>query len=321
MAQEVRPIGYLDEGTMDSRLVFPDYRDIAIQDVEWMVLKQNPRDPVCLVDLTIIHMSPLGRQRGGLSFSSITAQTCGIPWYWSNVYRSGPGGYVNQIPCFWLGRGEVNVLQLHMPTHTRPRQAVGANATHEDLWDYFCNRPAILSWHKEMPPRVVDVLEQDLRKRGDKTYASDYLERVGDDSERSADQGEVYKPPTWGGGGDGRKQRLAKRSSTASPLSVQEGLTVEYMVAERSARTLCSSKSSMGPDYVNVPEGLFCRMSDKTLFPLCDFSNAEGLREDCFDVGSQDLVPEGQQLQKRSQYALVRHRGRDRPEEELEEIH
>jgi hypothetical protein len=74
MAQEVRPIGYLHEGTMDSRLVFPDYLDMPIHDVEWMVLKQNPRDPICIVDLSIIHMSPLGKQRGGLAFSSVTAQ-------------------------------------------------------------------------------------------------------------------------------------------------------------------------------------------------------------------------------------------------------
>lgn len=57
-------------------------------------------------------------------------------------------------------------------------------------------------------------------------------------------------------------------------------------------------------------------VSDKTLFPLCDFDDVEGLHEDCFDVGSEELVLQGQNLLKRSQYSLVRHRGREEHDEE-----
>ena len=56
-------------------------------------------------------------------------------------------------------------------------------------------------------------------------------------------------------------------------------------------------------------------MADKTLFPLCNFNDAQGIHEDCFDVESQELVLKGRQLLKRSQYAFVRHRGREHAEE------
>lgn len=60
------------------------------------------------------------------------------------------------------------------------------------------------------------------------------------------------------------------------------------------------------------------QVSDKTLFPLCDFNNTGGLHEDCFDLGSQDLMLGDQHLQKRSQYSFIRHRGFDGSEEEAE---
>lgn len=141
------------------------------------------------------------------------------------------------------------------------------NATHRDLWDYFCNKPAILGWHEQMPKIVKNVLEQDMRKTGDRDYDQDYEKLLENDFEGSADVGEVYKPPTWGGK-DGKNKNYMKRSSSASLLSCEEGLTVEHKAVERSAKMLCSSQSSTGPDYVNVPEGLFCRSeySQKTHF-------------------------------------------------------
>jgi hypothetical protein len=149
-------------------------------------------------------------------------------------------------------------LQLHLPTHTRPRTAASENATYRDLWDYFCNKPAILGWHEEMPAVVQNVLEKDMGKTGDRDYDKEYEELLENDFEGSADVGEVYKPPTWGGKDDKNKNPV-KRTDSASLLSYEEGLTVEHKAMERSAKMLCSSQSSMGPDYVNVPEGLFCR--------------------------------------------------------------
>ncbi|KAI0483947.1 hypothetical protein GGR56DRAFT_668550 [Xylariaceae sp. FL0804] len=41
-------------------------------------------------------------------------------------------------------------------------------------------------------------------------------------------------------------------------------------VAQHGARDLCASDSSLRPDFLNVGEGLFCRMADKTLWPVME---------------------------------------------------
>ncbi|KAK4112241.1 hypothetical protein N656DRAFT_798583 [Canariomyces notabilis] len=55
----------------------------------------------------------------------------------------------------------------------------------------------------------------------------------------------------------------------------------------QSASYLCESPSSRGPE--NSHERLFCRMSDKTLWPFCDA--AIGVTDNCFDADrSQQLI-------------------------------
>ncbi|KAH6988572.1 hypothetical protein EDB80DRAFT_589168 [Ilyonectria destructans] len=47
--------------------------------------------------------------------------------------------------------------------------------------------------------------------------------------------------------------------------------------------------SSVGPDFVNQAEGQFCRMSDKTLWPIC----SDVIQDDCFSTDSQQLIQGG----------------------------
>jgi hypothetical protein len=53
-----------------------------------------------------------------------------------------------------------------------------------------------------------------------------------------------------------------------------------------SARELCESGNSMGPDFVSSYESLFCDMSEKELWPLCGPEHATG----CFDVQNNTMV-------------------------------
>ncbi|KUI64022.1 hypothetical protein VM1G_10793 [Cytospora mali] len=307
IGKENLPRGYFTEGATQSRLIFPHSQSQPIHDITWVVLKQKEGDPICIVDFSIIHMSESGKAKGAVSFGSVTAQTCGLPWYWSNVYRQGSGNYHSQIPCFWLGKSGYNILQLHMPTHSLRRPAI-ESTTHKDLWEHYCNKPIVLSWRDVLPNGAEDyVLEQDWNKKGHRDYEKDFerLYKDGHTSTRYA--GEIYDKPRYG---DDKKKHRVRRSTSAGLLSYGEGLTVEHTAIEKSAKMLCNSKTAVGPDYVNVPEGYFCRMADRTLFPLCDFNDGEGLHEDCFDMESQDLALKGRKLLKRSQYAFVRHRGR-----------
>jgi hypothetical protein len=54
---------------------------------------------------------------------------------------------------------------------------------------------------------------------------------------------------------------------------------------------LCGSATSVGPDFANPAERLFCRMSDKTLWPFCD--GGVGVTDGCFPEGLSRLVVGG----------------------------
>lgn len=55
---------------------------------------------------------------------------------------------------------------------------------------------------------------------------------------------------------------------------------------QHSAADLCTSPDSLGPDFVNTATGQFCKMSDKTLHPICGPS----VTDNCFNVDTQKLV-------------------------------
>lgn len=56
----------------------------------------------------------------------------------------------------------------------------------------------------------------------------------------------------------------------------------------------------MGSDFVNVADGQFCRMPDKTLWPICD----EDTTDSCFDLEKQQLVINGV-VQRTKKYSNV----------------
>jgi hypothetical protein len=64
------------------------------------------------------------------------------------------------------------------------------------------------------------------------------------------------------------------------------GKLVTSAQAGHSARELCESGNSLGPDFVSQHEGLFCDMSEKELWPLCDADHTTG----CFDTQNNTMV-------------------------------
>lgn len=54
----------------------------------------------------------------------------------------------------------------------------------------------------------------------------------------------------------------------------------------QSAVELCESVGSLGPDFLNTAEGLFCHMSTKTIYPVC----TGALRENCFNKDTKKLI-------------------------------
>lgn len=55
---------------------------------------------------------------------------------------------------------------------------------------------------------------------------------------------------------------------------------------ERPPQKLCASSTSFGPDFVNVAYGTYCRMSDKTLWLICQGKSTTH----CFDLKFRSLT-------------------------------
>lgn len=80
-----------------------------------------------------------------------------------------------------------------------------------------------------------------------------------------------------------------KRSLRSMSLKRSEALTSQLVVssdAQHSAKELCESDTSHGPDFVSVPEKLFCDMGTKTLWLFCEDDEDE---KPCFDPDTKQI--------------------------------
>lgn len=78
-----------------------------------------------------------------------------------------------------------------------------------------------------------------------------------------------------------------KRSLRRHRRAIGEGeLVVSHHVAH-SARSLCTSLTSVGPDFVSVEEGVYCDMTHRSTFPICP--HTEGLESCCFNYNSTEF--------------------------------
>lgn len=77
------------------------------------------------------------------------------------------------------------------------------------------------------------------------------------------------------------------------------------------ARRLCGDAHSAGPSYANRRERLFCRMTDKTLWPFCERGGRRTVR-DCFDEEAEVLVEGNTPVARRDvHWDLVEHWAED----------
>lgn len=173
-------------------------------------------------------------------------------------------------------------MQVHLPSHTLGQTAFNINddrdknKTLESAHDFFCNHPAVLSLWDALPPRhkIPGMLVTDRTKRGNRTL---------NETLKLHEHNKLMRP--------GRGPSLSSRRSVLPEH--ENTVTIAHELAGLSASVLCKGGMSMGPDFVNIPEGKFCRMSDKTLWPTCGHRSRVGPTDDCFDVDSKQLVVGG----------------------------
>ncbi|KAL4803347.1 hypothetical protein BDV18DRAFT_162912 [Aspergillus unguis] len=101
-----------------------------------------------------------------------------------------------------------------------------------------------------------------------------------------------------------RRARARTDRAKRAPWTVDELVISEDN--NHSATRLCSSATSMGPDFVHLGENLFCDMDSKTSYPLCGGNtNGTATSQSCFDLDSKTLYTGGH-VKRENPYARVR---------------
>lgn len=195
---------------------------------------------------------------------------CNGAWYFSNVFLQGMS---RQPFCMWIdanGDTPHTGFQIHWPdfaptvppTLREPEDTTGTSLTADDL----CNSGPPFELRTEKDPKGVLVAAPRNQRMGRRQHAR-----------------RVDLPA------EARVRRAANSNSTDSGTPwYRQQLVVDYSL-ERSARMLCESKSSQGPDFANHSEKLFCRMSDKTLWQFCGGKKTTN----CYSPESQRLLVSG----------------------------
>ncbi|KAJ3565392.1 hypothetical protein NPX13_g7521 [Xylaria arbuscula] len=210
---------------------------------------------------------------------------CGGTWYYSNTYV----GATNYKPdCLWIdanGDQPQTGFQVHWPEFANKGDSAIPDTPEDQTAriEYICNSgpPFKLRVQPDTDPRDI-------------TYWTPHTPRS---------DGLVERDVTGVSYGPSKHAASAKFRRYHYPRSANGTTTVHDMVREslvmsdskiHTATDLCGSETSYGPDFINLSTGMFCSMSDKTLWPIC--SNGDGAdttQKDCFDVASQQLIVGG----------------------------
>lgn len=203
--------------------------------------------------------------------------SCGGTWYYSNVYISSG----SQKPdCFWID-GDNNQpqtgFQVHWPDFVKSENETlpSGDGAAQAAIDHICNS-TIFSMHiyPDKDPRSIIY-----------TVPS----TGGHDTEKTAygpsKEAESARFQPQQGEGQRRNRPIGGEAFTAR---VRQTLVIGNST-QHTAEGLCESDTSFGPDFLNVQDGTFCRMSDKTMFSAC----SDKVKDNCFDVSAKRLVVDG----------------------------
>ncbi|KAI2472614.1 hypothetical protein F4781DRAFT_344998 [Annulohypoxylon bovei var. microspora] len=203
---------------------------------------------------------------------------CGSSWYYSHVYIGSTGVTPD---CMWIDSNNDQPqtgFQIHWPEFFNPSGSSLPSDPKEqsDKIDYFCSQQPAFKYYNHAT---------DPDPRGITTWPI-----TNGRSLESREPFTSYGPAKHAESAKFRRgtqyPRAAATNATTNP---HENRLVISNSAEHTAAGLCSSATSYGPDFVNTAAGTFCRMSDKTQFPVCSASVADN----CFNTDSQQLIVNG----------------------------
>ena len=284
----------------------PDGDDTKARAAQGMYVSLSAagKDSICIAGISVTWLD-------GVQFAwyGDVAEHCGAPWYHSKTILSAEDLYTPK--CMWMDSdGTDGVwtkgMSLHLPSFVATAERAQSMTDDFDLW---CNvAPRLRFWDQLTekqpvpyfdPPlefQPVTMLDYDpaavknpagwkiqppLRKKKGlkrRQEPQDIIDDGYDDEYETADEDQEGIPFT--------NHTLVRRQEPNRGQSRFQGALVKSTMDGQSAKELCKSESSMGPDFVSIKEKRFCDMTRKKSWPLCDDETTHS----CFDTKVNAMV-------------------------------
>ncbi|KAF8538049.1 hypothetical protein BDD12DRAFT_742851 [Trichophaea hybrida] len=265
------------------------YHDIPIVKVgegvggrqgEYISVSKGGNDPLCIAYISLTWPDGLKR-----AWIGDVGKTCGAQWYYSQTIS---GANDHRPCCVWITGNTAGHFHqgmgIHITDFSATKHRVEAYRSHnasECMSKPRFHMYSILTTDHYLPyfnpplEFTSDLVDMDLNK----VYVNG--------SSRGELPPDLPEPPNplypgyvWGLKSKDRK--LQNRD-----LSFHGDRLITSKHDSHSATELCTSKTSIGPDFVSHNEGLFCDMSKKELWSICNEIQSHA----CFDTETNEMRP------------------------------
>jgi len=255
-------------------------KDSSANGAEYLGMFASGDNMVCISIITVT--TPTGVL---YSWMGDIAKQCGAPWFPGNVVASsGPKGEVRPA-CVWLDMDETNGLKtkgigFHLPSfQSNPAR----EADYGNFPDKMCKSDPRFKVY-EGDGFALQAMPYFKEPVYDPATLLDYGDKALDtsnwDKKPDIDLQDVIFPQK-------NKRNVTARADgeVTKALPPQQkkrpGHLVVTTFGAHSAKEVCESETSWGPDLVNPDEGYYCDMESKTLWEVC---TEGGEQTGCFDM-------------------------------------
>lgn len=251
--------GHLDEGTAWSISIAHTQTVPPNSEAQpaYLMLSMNESDAICIAYIYASGDSVQYSWFGDVGYS------CGADWYPSS-YKVRDS--VSTPKCVWIDQDHSNGLRfqglsLHMQDFSSTQARVDEYNENQDT---FCkSKPRMNFWDTIWGNDLIPFFQPPLK------YTPDGAD---------ADLSQVITSKRLR---DVQPSRHFRRDNGNN----MPGRLIISNIDTHSAKELCESHTSMGPDFVSTVEGVFCDMEVKEWWYLCSATLTTG----CFDLSSQTM--------------------------------
>lgn len=260
---------------------------------EYVSISAFGKDALCVAAVSVT--SPTGQQGAWLGD---VGMKCGAPWYPSNLVIPGSSPELRPA-CVWIDQdgaadGHPNKgITLHLPSFSGVKDGL-AQEYNNDTATMCKSLPRFSMWTSRSVHMTLPIFSPaiEFNEDGSDKDLPFVLSPSMMESETTAPQDPTG---TKLGVADGASAMLAGPITQVGPSArkIKRGIAqplhdqlIVSNVTSHSARQLCESQTSAGPDFVSLVEGLFCDMVEKTLWPVCASGQSQG---SCFDLNEKTI--------------------------------